>query len=313
MKNDYVLIVDENSSDKKSTLDEMGAEIYELCDIFSQQSNTFDKKKALYSVVNYTKKYDRLLYANISNYIFDIYQTSTQRMGIFETNLESLANFVLSGEFTSLLGSVDSVEKQWLLRSEKIVIKIYDHVNLAKRQFNVLKTSDKEYENNFKKYILPFKQEVTKEMSSQLITLVGIFTAMAFLVFGGISSLNNIFGKIETIPILKLMIMCCLWGLGILNLVYIFMFCVGKMTVFRFNSNNKIVIWSNFLLISVFVFSLLFYYIDKNNMTIWFDKWCFKHSHLAVVLGIGIPITIWLCIVIIYFILEYKEQNGPNT
>mgnify|MGYP007007140284 CR=1 FL=1 len=34
---------------------------------------------------------------------------------------------------------------------------------------------------------------LTKEMNMQLISLIAIFTALSFIVFGGISSLDNIF------------------------------------------------------------------------------------------------------------------------
>ena len=61
---------------------------------------------------------------------------------------------------------------------------------------------------SFDSSIEPFKAELEKEMSAQLLTMVSIFTALAFLVFGGINSLGNIFTN-HQIPILKLIISAC--------------------------------------------------------------------------------------------------------
>lgn len=47
---------------------------------------------------------------------------------------------------------------------------------------------------------------LSKEMNGQLISLVSIFTALSFLIFGGISSLDNIFVGAKDIPVTKLMI-----------------------------------------------------------------------------------------------------------
>ena len=43
---------------------------------------------------------------------------------------------------------------------------------------------------------------MSKEMNAQMITMVGIFTALAFLVFGSISSLDGIFEQ-NAIPLFK--------------------------------------------------------------------------------------------------------------
>ena len=71
---------------------------------------------------------------------------------------------------------------------------------------------------------------LTKEMNTQLISLIAIFTALSFIVFGGISSLDNIFDGVKDIPVTKLMIVGSIWCFCIMNLVFVFMFFVGKLT-----------------------------------------------------------------------------------
>lgn len=108
---------------------------------------------------------------------------------------------------------------QHLEDTQKAVLKIWDHVNLAQQQYNALKQSDEEYKEKFEKLISTYKEDMTKDMSNQLLTMVSIFTALAFLVFGGISSLDNIF-SVHGIPLLKLMCVGAVWGLCILNLIF---------------------------------------------------------------------------------------------
>ena len=64
--------------------------------------------------------------------------------------------------------------------------------------------------------------KISKEMNVQLISLVAIFTALSFLVFGGISSLDNIFDGAKNIPILKLIVVGSIWGLCCLYLYTLF-------------------------------------------------------------------------------------------
>ena len=51
----------------------------------------------------------------------------------------------------------------------------------------MIKQSDNEYDEKFQKRITAYKEEMSKEMNTQMITMVGIFTALAFLIFGSIS------------------------------------------------------------------------------------------------------------------------------
>lgn len=295
MANGQILI--EEHSSGLGPIEDMGTQVDKLCELLSLTSANYDVRNAFNAIKAYTKEYDRLLYANISNFIFTNY--TEKKITTIQSNLISISDYVLSKEFENRITQTNNRnEKDLIKQSRKIVLKLYDHVNLANRQYIELKQTDEEYSSRFKENFERDKQELTKEMSSQLITLVGIFTALAFLIFGGISSLDNIFENIDKIPILKLIIICCVWSLGIVNLVYTFMFCVGKITRLGFNS-NKIVKWSNFVLISILVISFWFYYIDKNDMCCWFDKLCNTHSVSSSLIGIV------LIVVLIFLALKY--------
>lgn len=60
--------------------------------------------------------------------------------------------YVLSDQYTEKMEKASTdTEKVCLERSRKVVLKMYDHVNLAKRQYNELKESDDDFEIKFKK------------------------------------------------------------------------------------------------------------------------------------------------------------------
>ncbi len=70
---------------------------------------------------------------------------------------------------------------------------------MAQTQYSGLKQTDEEYKRKFQNSITPFQKELMKDMNAQLLTMVSIFTALAFLVFGGISSLGSICNIADTL------------------------------------------------------------------------------------------------------------------
>lgn len=72
------------------------------------------------------------------------------------------------------------------------------------QQYIMLKQTDEEYDEKFKARISSFKEDMSKDMNARMITMVGIFTALAFLIFGSISSLDGIFEN-TALPIFKVM------------------------------------------------------------------------------------------------------------
>lgn len=128
----------------------------------------------------------------------------------------------------------------------------------------MLKQSDAEYDEKFQKRIASYKEEMSKEMNTQLITMVGIFTALAFLIFGSISSLDGIFENVS-LPLFKVISIGLVWGLCVSNMIFVFLYCIGKMTKLNFKANQSskasifqrypIVWWTNFLLMSLLILS----------------------------------------------------------
>lgn len=257
------------SDEKSQKVEKMKADILSICHTISSSSNEFDAKKAFNEIKQYVSDYERLLYAEISTYCYNL---GTENMDSFQGNLNSLIEYVFSQDYENGLkaemGKQKIKEVELREQAKRIVIKLYDNVNLACAQMNSLKQSKDELHQHFVSEFEPAKAEITKDMNSQLITLVGIFTAIAFLVFGGFSSLTNVFEHIgDDLP--KTIMLASIWGLIICNGIFVFLGCIerivqkGSMAVL-FNKSS-LFLWTNLILLFVFFNSLWTNIVDKYN------------------------------------------------
>ena len=109
-------------------------------------------------------------------------------------------------------------------------------------------------------------------------SLVSIFTALSFLLFGGIRSLDNIFAGAKDIPVTKLMIVGTIWCFCIMNLIFVFMFFVSKMTGLNIRSSQDVnanlvqryplIWWCDLTLIAVLLMSCWAYYIKSEGFSV---------------------------------------------
>lgn len=310
-------LLNKKSNISKNKIDEMTLDIQNILDSSLMKTTTaFDKKKCIELICEYIQKHDRLLYSVISNYIFSL---NNQQQGIFITNLDDLTKFVLSDEFNTKYNN-----KYIYVNTKNTIIKLWDHSHLALNQFQCLKQDDEEFTRSFIKNMEPVRKDMDKQvdefgksMNSQLISLVGIFTAMSFLVFGGINSLDNIFQGAKSVPILQIMIIGSIWGLCITNLVFVFMFFISKMTRLNIKScqdekatlvqKYPLVFWSDLIIITVLALCSWLYYIDIKNMGGWFISIGEKNPCVISILGL---VIIGLIFSIFSYILidKYNKQ-----
>lgn len=304
--------IKEKDSENLSTQDEKTQKMQiAIEDVFQKmmvKQNQFEKEKTFDALNAYILQYDRILYSPISNHIYSSYENGQDGdlIGTLQSNLDALLSYASDPKVitTKKNNLKHGQSRKSIDDTQKAIIKIWDHVNLANQQYKVLKQTDDEYNEKFQSHIADFKQDMTKEMNAQLLTMVSIFTALAFLIFGGISSLDNIF-SVSGIPILKIIASGLIWGLCILNLIFVFLFCVGKMTHLCFESTDNpdatifekysIVWWSDLLLVSLLLICLWLYFMQREEINIWFIDICIKNTMVSSVIG-----TIILCILIIF-------------
>jgi len=268
--------------------------IRELCQYLSSPSNEFDCKKAYNLVENFIDEAGRWFYADISNYLF------TNNAGTEFSNLESLQEYAWSiKETTASKKTRAAVDKLW------------DHANLVQKQVEHLRQDQEKYEKHFRE----FMPKVQQEMNTTLLSLIAIFTALSFMVFGGISSLDNIFIGAKEIPIAQLAIIGSIWGLCISNLVFVFMYFTSKMTKIslsatgssgaNFKQKYPHVFWSNYVLFAILLFSCWIFYIDYSNSGNWLMH--FSRENEIISFGLGI-----LAILFVLFVIHRISNRSPK-
>lgn len=305
-------------SESKTTSDhirEMEEAVNDFCTRLSKDSKEFDAQKLFDALHNYIVSDGRLLYTNITNYVFS--QKEEEKFGIIQTNLDSVIQYMYSEQFSKDYPWEEAQDERVnpYDRTKRTVLKMWDHMNLARRQYSLFHETDEEYERIVDKKMEVASADLLKEMNGQLISLVGIFTALSFLVFGGIESLDNIFAAVQDIPVTKLMIVGTIWCFCIMNLVFVFMFFVAKMTGLNIKSSQNVnanlvqkyplIWWCNFVLITVLMFSCWAYYIKCEGFSN--EAYSFLSKHPTIYFVAGTVSIIW---VVIYSAIRiYKKSQ----
>lgn len=287
---------------EKNKKEQMVNEIGSICSDFVDDNDIFDEGKVIKKLKKYIENYDRILYSEVSKFYYELNETVRPT---FINNVDQLLEHTVNHPTDILQDNI----------VDKVVLKMWDHVQLAAYQCGNLMQTDADFENKFKNNIQPIRDDINKEqqgfmqtMHAQLISLVGIFTAMSFLVFGGINTLDNIFSGAKTLPVLKVMIIGSVWGLCISNLVFIFMFFISKMTELNIKSNQSakanlvqkypLVIWANFVIFSILSFSSLAYFLCSKGFLSWI--WCLNVDH-----AISVSIVSFVVVMILLLVLGF--------
>lgn len=106
--------------------------------------------------------------------------------------------------------------------TEKTIELFYEEVEEKKNAMT--KTTD-EFMEKTKSNI----DQIKKDLYKEILAIVGIFTAISFGAFGGISLLNELFSNAGNIRLNDLIIIGCISGIFILTLVYIIIDYLSKL------------------------------------------------------------------------------------
>lgn len=219
------------------TASDMQDSILDLCRLLSRKTSEgdFDCEAWVKNLEDYlSSSAGRLMYSSISNYIFN---KTEQELTTFATNLDFVLHYVESK-------AARNIEDDRWKKSFKAVLKFYDHSNLAIQQQKLVNKKRVDLEHEVSGVLAPKISEITKEMTSQLVGLIGIFTALSFIVFGGISSLDSIFGAIQgtldnQTSILPVLIVAVAWSICMMNLLFGFMYFVIRITHLSKTANEN--------------------------------------------------------------------------
>ncbi len=177
-----------------------------ICKALSKETKDYDPSKTVENIQNYLEnkdKMERILYSEISSYVFSL--DMTQR-GIFATNVEKLMIYALNTNPEDI--SEDCC---------KMIIKIYDHFQLALNQIENVKTilgaSIEETKINLKDEI--------KGLEKEYISILGIFASIVLAFVGGITFSSSVLQNIDSISIYRLLLVVVLLGFVLVNVIWL--------------------------------------------------------------------------------------------
>lgn len=264
-----------NGKDHNVLPKEMELEFGSFVSLLMMPNNVFNADKALEILDSYLSKYHRILYSSISNVIYQAYE-SEKNEDITDTllaNIDALVNSVAHYKSTKENKALNHQNNADDI--EKVILKLWDHVTLCIHQYEVLVRTHDEYDKKFQDRIKDYKNEMMKEMNTQMITMVGIFTALAFLIFGSMSSLDGVFENLD-MPLFKVMSVGLIWGLCVSNMIFVFLYCIGHMTKLKLLATDDpnatilqrypVVWWTNFMLTGLLMFTSWGYFVQNNSM-----------------------------------------------
>ncbi len=152
-------------------------------------------------------------------------------------------------------------------KSNEVIQKLDSHKNEISKKID-------EKVNNIENELDNSKKSIYKE----ILSIVGIFTAISFGAFGGISVLNSLFGNAgsDGIKITDMIILGCISSICILTLLYIFIVYLSRMTGLsisvdgskeKFFRDNKVLICSYAFLLIILITTFIVTVVNSNKET----------------------------------------------
>lgn len=274
-------------------LQEWNEDIKAICKQLAVTSDEFNAEKTYKNVERFILKHRRWLYSTVSTFLF---ACDEKTLSTFISNLDGLREYAY--QQIALCSPDDKPRIGQRKKFAAAIDKLWDHSNLAQTQNRSLHDSEETFKARFEKNLIPFKSDFTHDMNMQFISLIAIFTALSFIVFGGISSLDNLFADVGKVPILELMIVGSIWSLCIINLVFVFIYFVAKLTKINIKSSTHedaslsqrypFFVWSNFLVVLILAICCWLYYIDYANAGGWLLSLSKTYSVYTTIGGIAL-------------------------
>lgn len=175
-----------------------------ICKALCLESNLYKPEKTVKNINKYiesTDKIDRVLYSEISNYIFSLDMNGRSS---FASNVEMLLLYVLDEN--------NSVAPD----CREMTIRIFDHFQLALHQIenvnNIFAESIEEAKGNLKKEV--------KGIEKEYISILGIFAAVVLAFVGGITFSSSVLQNIYKGSIFRLLLIVDILADVLLNVIY---------------------------------------------------------------------------------------------
>lgn len=218
---DALLKTEEALDDATQTTDDVlkysKIKIRAICRALCLPTKKYDPSKSVFAIQNYLKEQasrERILYSEISSFVYGL---SVDEQGNFATNVEYLVTLAVDEK-----SGIDETVC-------KVIIKIYDHFQLAVSQKNlntetndVIKTYLVESIDDAKKSIDTAAKNA-RDMEKEYITILGIFAAIVLAFVGGLTFSTSVLQHINAISVYRLLIVVDLIAAVLINAIYLLM------------------------------------------------------------------------------------------
>ena len=286
----------DSKSSNPAFLNQMQVQILNLCRALDQSVATgqFNCEDWIFELKKYiSDSQNRLLYNDISNYIFS---KNSREYGSMMTNLDTVIDYAMT--------YLRPDKENELLY--KTILKFYDHLNLAQKQVEMFDSDRKSLQQDIELEVKTEISNATKDITSQLVGLVALFTAMSFLVFGGIASLDSIFKSVELFvnlqsSVLPVLLVAVAWAFCMMNLLFSFMYFVLRLVkpeqfAIRPEKNlvqrYPVVFLTNYILLVLFVVLLGMWFAKCNGIGLPVFNFVVGHSFWSFLIGIIVIIAV---------------------
>lgn len=178
-----------------------------LCEELKEEKSLTEWAEKLWE---FQEAYSKILYSELSAFIIE--ESNDDSLKIIEKNIETISQRMYSVYEDT---SIDAKQYEFWL-------KFRDHCKLAilqRRHYNI---SKKTIEDLTEGIVKSETDRIQKDLTSQLIGLVSIFTALSFVVFGGINILGSVLENAKLANITRLVCVGLMWTLSMSILFYVF-------------------------------------------------------------------------------------------
>ncbi len=240
LNTDCELNISKKEFDFNERIETAHAVMLDICkSLLNDTGRKYDAVKTIEIIDDYIKKenkLDRILYSDISNYIFEL---TDKQIDKFISNTEKLLEVVQTTESHSDIKSM--------------VIKIHDHVLLAHVQKNSI-------QKNLYQAVATSKQNLQKDIDRALknsekeyIGILGIFSSVVLAFTGGIAFSTSVLQNIHLASPYRIFAAIILIGFVFINIIYLLFHYIDKIVHGNTQKRHWYIIVVDFVLAALLI------------------------------------------------------------
>lgn len=217
-----------------------------ICDSLQKPVGEYSPAKTVESIQAYITAGDRIIYSEITKIVYNM---PSKKQATFNSNLESLMDYVLNEESNT----EQSVQNA--------VIRLWDHAHLAMHQVENAKEILEKSTAQVKETLHDELYEEFKGMEKEYITILGIFSSVVISFVAGITFSTSVLENMHNVGIFRLVLVILLIAFAMLNVInllvrYIFSLNKKESCKFPMSALNAIFAVLLLLLVLCWTFSL---------------------------------------------------------